>query len=85
MDETLAIVELDTLQHRVVGGRDSLRGLTAEQRKRLSIAVEIAANPSVLFMVRARGACDPPCSTAAPRNTHAPAIGGSDRGGVISS
>lgn len=39
VDATLAIVELEGLQHRVVGSTDE--GLSTEQRKRLSIAVEL--------------------------------------------
>ncbi len=39
----MELVELEPLAHRVVGD------LTTEQRKRLTIAVELVANPSVLF------------------------------------
>ncbi len=41
--QVMDLVELDALPHRMVGD------LTTEQRKRLTIAVELVANPSVLF------------------------------------
>ncbi len=48
VEETLLMVELDRIAGRVVGGDGS--GISIEQRKRLSIAVELVANPSVVFM-----------------------------------
>lgn len=50
VDQTLAMLELDTLQDLQVGS-DLTGGLSFEQKKRLSIAVELVANPSVLFLV----------------------------------
>lgn len=47
--ETLEMVELTSLQHSVVGEPGG-PGLSIEQRKRMSIAVELVANPSVVFM-----------------------------------
>ena len=42
VDKTLRIVELEGLQHRVVGSLEAGgQSLTVEQRKRLSIAVEL--------------------------------------------
>ncbi|KAK9279099.1 hypothetical protein L1049_012774 [Liquidambar formosana] len=47
--EVMRLVELDTLRHALVGLPGST-GLTTEQRKRLTIAVELVANPSIIFM-----------------------------------
>jgi len=49
VQQTLDTVELNDLAGRVVGDPGG-NGLSIEQRKRLSIAVELVANPSVLFM-----------------------------------
>jgi ABC-type multidrug transport system ATPase subunit len=51
VDQTLKMLELTVLQDLQVGS-DLTGGLSFEQRKRLSIAVELVANPSVLFLVR---------------------------------
>ena len=48
VDRVLAILELDTIAGFLVG--DETGGLSFEQRKRLSIAVELASNPSCLFL-----------------------------------
>lgn len=47
--EVMELVELTPLQMALVGlqGRS---GLSVEQRKRLTIAVELVANPSIIFM-----------------------------------
>ena len=45
---TLQTIELTNLKGVIVGELGS--GLSTEQRKRLSIAVEMAANPSIVFM-----------------------------------
>jgi ABC-type Mn2+/Zn2+ transport system ATPase subunit len=45
----LSMLELSPLEHTMVG--DSLSGgMSFEQKKRLSIAVELAANPAILFL-----------------------------------
>jgi ABC-type multidrug transport system ATPase subunit len=49
VEDVLETVELKALAHKVVGDPAG-DGLSIEQRKRLSIAVELVANPSVLFM-----------------------------------
>ncbi|KAK9829450.1 hypothetical protein WJX72_005937 [[Myrmecia] bisecta] len=49
VDEVIEIVELQSLQHTTVGIPNQ-SGLSVEQRKRLTIAVELVANPSVVFM-----------------------------------
>ena len=45
----MRLVELDTLRHALVGLPGS-SGLSTEQTKRLTIAVELVANPSIIFM-----------------------------------
>jgi ABC-type multidrug transport system ATPase subunit len=49
VDQTLQMLELTTLQDLQVGS-DLTGGLSFEQKKRLSIAVELVANPSILFL-----------------------------------
>jgi ABC-type multidrug transport system ATPase subunit len=47
--QILADVELNMLANSLVGNENG-SGLSFEQKKRLSIAVELAASPSVLFL-----------------------------------
>ena len=47
--QIMALVELDTIRDNIVGIEGS-SGLSAEQRKRLTIAVELVAHPAIVFM-----------------------------------
>ncbi|XP_043709772.1 pleiotropic drug resistance protein 1-like isoform X1 [Telopea speciosissima] len=49
IEEVMELVELDSLREALVG-LPGVNGLSTEQRKRLTIAVEFVANPSILFM-----------------------------------
>ncbi|KAI3716294.1 hypothetical protein L6452_23531 [Arctium lappa] len=49
VEEVMELVELNPLRTALVG-LPGLNGLSTEQRKRLTIAVELVANPSIIFM-----------------------------------
>mmetsp|Transcript_27588 Transcript_27588/g.66312 ORF Transcript_27588/g.66312 Transcript_27588/m.66312 type:complete len:915 (-) Transcript_27588:593-3337(-) len=49
IDQTLEMLELTQIQFFQVGS-DEAGGLSFEQKKRLSIAVELVANPSIIFL-----------------------------------
>ncbi|KAL3745058.1 hypothetical protein ACJRO7_014206 [Eucalyptus globulus] len=49
IEEVMDLIELMPLRNALVGV-SNLNGLSVEQRKRLTIAVELVANPSIIFM-----------------------------------
>ncbi|CAI0473877.1 unnamed protein product [Linum tenue] len=49
VEEVMGLVELNNLRNSIVG-LPGVNGLSIEQRKRLTIAVELVANPSIIFM-----------------------------------
>ncbi|KAL9264841.1 Pleiotropic drug resistance protein 1-like protein [Drosera capensis] len=49
VEEVMELVELNPLRDALVG-LPGVNGLSTEQRKRLTIAVELVANPSIIFM-----------------------------------
>uniref|UniRef100_A0A803MQI7 ABC transporter domain-containing protein n=1 Tax=Chenopodium quinoa TaxID=63459 RepID=A0A803MQI7_CHEQI len=49
IEEVMRLIELEPLRDAIVG-LPGINGLSIEQRKRLTIAVELVANPSILFM-----------------------------------
>jgi ABC-type multidrug transport system ATPase subunit len=53
VQQALNVLELTNIQDLQVGS-DEEGGLSFEQRKRLSIAVELVANPSILFLDEVR-------------------------------
>eukprot|EP00257_Ricinus_communis_P024859 XP_025012273.1 pleiotropic drug resistance protein 1 isoform X10 [Ricinus communis] len=49
VEEVMELVELTSLREALVG-LPGVNGLSVEQRKRLTVAVELVANPSIIFM-----------------------------------
>ena len=58
----LGLVELESQAGAVVG-RPGQSGLSVEQRKRLTIAVELVGNPSIVFMDEPTSGQSPPPHT----------------------
>ncbi len=58
--QVMDLVELSALSKAIVG-LPAVSGLSVEQRKRLTIAVELVANPAIVFM-------DEPTSGGVPRS-----------------
>ena len=67
--QVLELMELAPLKSALVGV-PGVSGLSVEQRKRLTIGVELVANPSIIFMVRPLPsvAVLPTCSQPAPED-----------------
>lgn len=72
IQQTMDIVELDGIAGAIVG-MPGMYGLTGEQFKRLTIAVELVANPAIIFL----GA--PPPRAAALRATAGAFVRGGTR------
>ncbi|KAL4204868.1 hypothetical protein AMTRI_Chr01g134350 [Amborella trichopoda] len=49
VEDVMKLIELKSVRNALVGLR-GVNGLSTEQRKRLTIAVELVANPSIIFM-----------------------------------
>ncbi|KAK9755345.1 hypothetical protein RND81_01G018900 [Saponaria officinalis] len=49
IEEVMGLIELNPIRNALVG-LPGVNGLSTEQRKRLTIAVELVANPSIIFM-----------------------------------
>ena len=47
--QVLELMELEPLRNAIVG-LPGISGVSVEQRKRLTIGVELVANPSIIFM-----------------------------------
>ncbi|XP_050878161.1 pleiotropic drug resistance protein 1 [Lathyrus oleraceus] len=54
IEEVMELVELNPLRNSLVG-LPGVNGLSIEQRKRLTIAVELVANPSIIFILSLLG------------------------------
>ena len=69
----MGLVELDNLSQSLVGV-PGVNGLSTEQRKRLTIAVELVANPSIVFMDEPTSGrpppAPPPCTTPGVLEAH---------------
>ncbi|KAJ8550813.1 hypothetical protein K7X08_000183 [Anisodus acutangulus] len=68
VDEVMDLVELNNLKNGIVE-LPGVSGLSAEQRKRLTIAVELVANPSIIFMDKPTSGLDARAAAIVVRNT----------------
>lgn len=50
VENTIDLLELRSVQHNIIGEVGGKEGLSGEERKRLTIAVELAVKPSILFL-----------------------------------
>nr|GEY28802.1 plant PDR ABC transporter associated [Tanacetum cinerariifolium] len=66
VEELMELVELHPLRN-VMGGIPGVDGLTIEQQKRLTIAVKLVANPSIIFMDEPISGLDARAATMAMR------------------
>ena len=62
VEQVIDIVDLTDLSFNLVGAPGAAGGLSMEQMKRLTIAVELVANPSVVFMDEPTSGMQPCCS-----------------------
>lgn len=66
--EEVELVELSPLRNDVVG-LPGVDGLSTEQRMRLTIAVELVANPSIIFMDEPTSSLDARAASIVMRET----------------
>lgn len=50
VNRMIAVLKLTSCEHTVVGNNDGVRGISGGEKRRVSIAVELLANPRILFL-----------------------------------